>query len=67
MVTLMPIWDSTGDQGSELMNQTLVGFASLTGINHGTTPYSKEKNGIVERENMKVSRNIRTILVNKTE
>ena len=50
------------DQGSQFMNQTLQSFATLTGVwYHRTIPYSKEKNGIVERE-IKVNRHIRNIL-----
>ena len=51
------------DQGSQLMNQ---GFATLTGVrHHGTIPYSKDENGIVDRENKEVNRHIRNILADK--
>ena len=54
------------DQGSQFMNQTLQSFATLTGVrHHGTIPYSKEENGIVERANKEVNRHIRNILADK--
>ena len=59
------------DQGSQFVNQTLQSFATLTGVRHhmgiayGTTPYSKEENGIVERANKEVNRHIRNILADK--
>jgi len=53
-------------QGSQFMNQTLQGFATLTGVrHHGTIPYSKEENGIVERANKEINRHIRNILADK--
>jgi len=48
------------------MNQRLQSFATLTGKrHHGMIPYSKDENGIVERENKEVNRHIRNILAEK--
>ena len=48
------------------MNQTLTHLASVPGIrNHVTIPYSKEENGIVERDDKEVNRHIRDILVDE--
>ena len=50
------------DCGSQFMNATLEGYATLTGVrHHSTIPYSKEENGIVERANKEVNRHIRNI------
>jgi hypothetical protein len=51
------------DKGSQFMNDTLKRFAQISGIAHLTSiPYSKEENGIVERQNKEVNRHIRNIL-----
>ena len=59
MMTLMPIRDPPEiltEQKFQFINQTLVGYASLTGIqHHGTITYSKEDNIVVEGENMEVN------------
>ena len=48
------------------MNQTLQSFATLTGVcHHGTIPYSKEENGIVERANKDLNRHLKNILADK--
>jgi transposase InsO family protein len=69
MATLQPfgtLLEIVTDQGSQFMNQTLQSFATLTRVrHHGTMPYSKEENGIVERANKEVNRNIRNILADK--
>jgi hypothetical protein len=67
------LWKHTGrfgaphqimtDKGSQFMNDTLKRFAHIAGIAHLTSiPYSKEENGIVERQNKEVNRHIRNIL-----
>ena len=45
------------------MNDTLIKYANLAGITHlSYFAYSKEENGIVERANKDVNRQIRNIL-----
>ena len=55
------------DQGSQFMttSELIVIRDTLRVRHHGTIPYSKEENTIVERANKKVNRHIRNILTNK--
>ena len=54
------------DYGTQFMNKTLEGFATMSGIrHHSRIPYSKEKNGIVERANKEVNRHIPNIMSDK--
>jgi transposase InsO family protein len=54
------------DNGTQFRNNLMKELVSLIGSRHTTvTPYSKEENGIVERQNKEVMRHLRNIIFDK--